>query len=157
MPGEKVRGWRGLRRSVSVVNIMGALVRRGAAVLAAGFMASAAADAHAATITVDAGDTLGLNAGINTRNATPAADTVQISGTYTFTTADNSWYGPNALPAITTDVTLTGTAAGTLIRASNATRLRLFYVSGGRSGLSAGALRLRNVELANGIARGGGS
>src|SRR3954447_3801576 len=155
--GRKVPGWRGRTRSVSVANIMGALVRRGAAVLAAVFMASAAADAHAATITVAAGDTLGLIAAINTANATPAADTVQISGTYTFTTADNSWYGPNALPAITTDVTVTGTATGTLIRASNASRLRLFYVSGGRSGLTAGTLRLRGVELANGVARGGGS
>src|SRR3954453_12538148 len=136
---------------------MGALLRRGAALLAAGSTVLGAADAHAATITVAAGDTLGLIAAIDTANGTPAADTGQISGTYTFTTANNSWYGPNALPAITTDVTVTGTATGTLIRASNATRLRLFYVSGGRSGLTAGALRLRNVELANGIARGGGS
>src|SRR5262245_2714382 len=128
---------------------------RGAAILAAAMFAGPTA--QAATIPVPPNDAIGLINAINTANGTAAADTLELSGTYAFAGANNWWYGPNALPAITTDITITGTADGTIIQASNATRLRLFYVANNRSGLTTGTLRLRNLEVRNGIARGGSS
>ncbi|HET6507051.1 MAG TPA: Ig-like domain-containing protein [Baekduia sp.] len=118
----------------------------------------AASGASAATITVPAGDTAALVSAIATANATPGADTVEVSGTYTFSAANNFWYGPNALPAITSDVTIEGDADhGAVIASTNATRLRLFYVADTRSGLSAGTLTLRDLEVTGGSARGGNS
>lgn len=113
---------------------------------------------QAATVTVPDSSVAGLVAAINAANATPEADTLNVSGTYSFTTADNWWYGPNALPAITSDITIQGDAArGAVLANTNGSRLRIFYVADTRSGLSAGTLTLRNLELRNGRALGGSS
>ncbi len=56
-----------------------------------------------AIFNVAAGDEAGLVAAINAANdeaSNPGVDTINISGTYTFTNPDNYWYGPDALPAI---------------------------------------------------------
>jgi len=100
---------------------------------------------------VTASDTTGLINAINAANdeiANPGADTINISGTYTFTTPDNYWYGPDALPAIASDITIQGDpATGAIIQRDpslgTGTPFRLFYVSGGFSGVAAGTLTLR--------------
>ncbi len=94
----------------------------------------------------------------------------------TLTSIDNYWYGPNALPPIANDITITGiTTPGnfTQLIASHtgdptpvtATAFRFFYVSGGFSGEVetfgvpsspvAGKLTLQNVVLEGGYAKGG--
>jgi hypothetical protein len=75
--------------------------------------------------------------------------------------ADNYWYGPNALPAISSTVIINGNGAN-LQRPSTETNdtahaLRFFYVSGGLSGLPAGSLTLNNLTLQGGFAKGGDS
>ncbi len=89
------------------------------------------------------------------------SDVIQLtSSTYSFTAADNYWYGPNALPAISSTITIQGNGA-TLTRTSTGTlttdALRFFFVSGGQSGLATGSLTVENVTLANGLAKGGNS
>ncbi|WP_157592211.1 Ig-like domain-containing protein [Solirubrobacter soli] len=129
--------------------------------LPAGALAALAAltvttTARAGTINVPAGDPAALIAAITTANGTPDADTINVTGVYAFSAANNFWYGPNALPAITSDITIAGdTSTGATIQSTAGTRLRFFFVSGGRSGLSAGTLRLTRVQLANGLALGG--
>jgi len=80
------------------------------------------------------------------------------------TSADNYWYGPNALPPIASDITI-APATGTLrLIASHtgdpapatADAFRFFYVSGGLE-IQAGSLTLRDVVLEGGYAKGGDS
>ena len=94
----------------------------------------------------------------------------------TLTSIDNYWYGPNALPPIANDITITGFIAPgnyTKLTASHtgdptpatADAFRFFYVSGGFSGEVetfgvpsfpvAGKLTLQNVVLEGGYAKGG--
>lgn len=92
-------------------------------------------------------------------NSTPEADTLSLASgcTYTLTGADNYWYGPNGLPAISSPIVIEGNGA-TLARASGAPTFRFFYVSGGpnlATLLPAGTLTLRNLTLRGGLARGG--
>ncbi len=75
--------------------------------------------------------------------------------TYTFSAADNYWYGPNALPAITSDITIVGNGA-TLTRSGTAA-FRFFYVGGTPTNIPTGHLTLKNLTIANGLAKGGGS
>jgi len=104
---------------------------------------------------------------INLINAIAAADSPggpnELSLTqgaiYNLTEVNNYWYGPNGLPPITHDITIDGNGA-TIARAPSSGRkavpdFRLFYVSGGYSGLPAGNLRLNNLTLEGGTARGG--
>ncbi len=98
---------------------------------------------------------------INTANATAGADTIALfNTTYTFSTPDNYWYGPDALPAITSDITIQGNGA-TIARSSAAgtPAFRLFYVAAGTAAasptLSAGTLTLQNLTLTGGLAQGG--
>ncbi len=81
--------------------------------------------------------------------------------TYTFTTADNNWYGPNALPAIASTITIEGNGA-IIERNTAAPKFRLFYVGATRrdetlnyTSPGAGNLRLRNLTVRGGLARGG--
>jgi hypothetical protein len=85
--------------------------------------------------------------------------------TITLTTIDNYWYGPNALPPIASNIFILPTTYFTTIRAvhtgdptpTTANAFRLFYVSGGLSGLPAGALTLGDLVLQGGYAKGGDS
>jgi hypothetical protein len=106
---------------------------------------------------VGLGDTATLIADINEANSNrDATNTINLSGisTYTLTRIDNFWYGPNGLPAITKNLTINGGGA-TIQRASDAANFRLFYVSGGQSGLAAGTLTLNSLTLSGGVAHGG--
>lgn len=79
-------------------------------------------------------------------------------------TADNYWYGPNALPPIASDITIDGGAAGVTLQINAATsRLRFFYVGvdpaylAGIATPGKGSLTLKNLTLRGGVQRGGKS
>lgn len=103
-----------------------------------------------------------LREAIKYANAHPGPDTIVLQAGVTFDFAradvDNFRYGFNALPVITSDITIEGNGA-VLNRtdpfADTDTSLRFFYVSGGLSGLPAGSLTLKNLTLQNGFAKGG--
>jgi hypothetical protein len=106
--------------------------------------------------------TVTLRDALNAANNTGGGYTIVLSNaTYDFTAVDNYWYGPNALPAISSAIIINGNGA-TLQRDSSlpnttAGALRFFYVSGGLSGLAAGSLTLNNLTLKGGYAKGGDS
>ena len=90
--------------------------------------------------------------------------------TYTFTAADNYWYGPNALPPIASAITIEGNGAALSIPEKDdqempIVRLRFFYVGAdpNAAGIKfyhapgAGSLTLRNLTLSGGRQRGGDS
>jgi hypothetical protein len=130
-----------------------------------------AAASHAATLTVNstADNTTGGNGLVTLREAIAAAnadsttdlgqtgsgaDTIvfdpSLAGaTIQLSITGNTTFGPSAL-AVTSDITIDGAAAPmlTISRDSGVAHLRLFFVAGG------GALRLRNITLANGAAKG---
>jgi CSLREA domain-containing protein len=137
---------------------------------------------NASATTADAGDPVTITAGslvvTSTADNTTAAGTtlrdainyandigggtitLQTNATYDFTTVDNNWYGPNALPPIQSNITINGNGA-TLERDSSlpettAGAVRFFYVSGGiATELPLGTLTLQNLTLTNGLAKGG--
>lgn len=80
----------------------------------------------------------------------------------TYNLADNYWYCLNALPPITSAISIDGGSAGITLKITLDTspsihpRLRFFYVSGGLTGqLQAGSLSLHNMTLTGGLALGG--
>jgi len=108
------------------------------------------------------GDVSALTAAIDTANnetTNPGLDTITLAGgcTYTIGAVDNWWYGPNGLPAISSTIVIEGN--GSTISGMDASLparpARLFYISGGWSGLPPGNLFLHNLNLTNGVARGG--
>jgi hypothetical protein len=102
-----------------------------------------------------------------------AGNVVELqAGTYPVTEANNSWYGPNGLPAIAGDVVIVGSPQGSVIEAvpsATSNPFRLFYVGGGESlagytppgGLTSlpgpGTLELVNLTVEGGLAEGGNS
>src|SRR5262249_660276 len=116
---------------------------------------------HTDLVSGNTDPTITLRDAINAANNTGGSDTIVLSNTtYDFTTADNYWYGPNALPAISSALTIDGgTSGAVLARSSSAGTpdFRLFYVSGGLSGLAAGSLTLHNLTRQGGYAKGGDS
>ncbi len=108
--------------------------------------------------------TVTLRDAIDAANNTGGSNEIDLAAntTYDFSSAnvDNYWYGPNALPAISSAITIQGNGA-VLDRTDTGTAttdaLRFFYVSGGLSGLAAGSLTLDNLTLENGYAKGGDS
>ena len=79
---------------------------------------------------------------------------LQADQTYTLTGADNAWYGPNGLPAVTNSVGIDGEGA-TIARfpgpysAAVTPAFRLFYVAPGAN------LTLADLTLTGGLAQGG--
>ncbi len=69
---------------------------------------------------------------------------------------DQNWYGPDALPAITSNITIQGNGATLKIAGAN---MRFFYVSGGPDltggALAEGTLELDDLTLEGGVAKGG--
>jgi hypothetical protein len=128
-------------------------------------------DATTTSFTVAAGDVATLIADINAANTNGATTPTTINltaGTYTFTSANNNTYGPNALPVITGDITINGNGA-VLQRDPSLgqnTPFRFFDVSGGSvasptgtqsSGQATGTLILENLTIEGGLAEGGSS
>ena len=146
--------------------------------LALGFVAAAAlgtsypSTSSAATVPVGCGPA-DLIAAIETVNSTPGSDTLQLaqSCVYTFTTPYSSgsgyasWYGPSALPAIASDITIEGNGATIRRDAAATAPFRLFFVGADPADPDtfdydtpgSGSLTLRDVILRGGLARGGNS
>ena len=100
-----------------------------------------------------------LLADISTANANgQSSNTIVLSDAiYNYSTPNNDWYGPNALPAISSSLVIQGNGATISATTSASNPFRLFYVSGGLSGLAAGSLTLQNLTLQGGLAEGGNS
>ncbi|QEH32017.1 hypothetical protein OJF2_04860 [Aquisphaera giovannonii] len=103
-----------------------------------------------------------LIAAIDAANANgDDGNTINLAGTYTLSAADNDWFGPTGLPVITSRLTIVGSKAApaAIVRdaAAGTPDFRLFDVGGGQLGEAYGTLTLRNLTLANGVARGGSS
>ena len=100
---------------------------------------------------------------INVANVTGGTNTIVLGSgtTYDFNTVDNNWYGPDALPAVASNITIVGngsTLDRTLTGTATADGLRFFYVSGGiPNELPLGTLELENLTLTGGLAKGGDS
>lgn len=90
------------------------------------------------------------DAAYNGCTAGNGGDTIvlQAGATYTLDVVDNTDYGPNGLPSVTTPITITGQGA-TIARNSGAPNFRLVYIS------PAGRLTLEGLTLRNGRAQGG--
>ena len=109
------------------------------------------------TYTVSSGVVSDLITAINAANTAGGSNTIDLSGTYDITAVDNYWYGPDGLPAITSDLTIEGDPTnGAIIERSAAPltpNFRIFYVAAAQSGLTQGTLTLENVTLDNGVAQ----
>src|SRR5262245_3237564 len=125
-----------------------------AAVAITGVLASIS-PAGAATINVPCagggGGASGLRAAVAAANGTPAADTIvlEASCTYTLTVVDSTTTGPNGLQVVFTPITIVGNGA-TIVRAVGAPPFRLMEVGLG------GDLTLQNLTLSGGYADGPG-
>ena len=114
-----------------------------------------------AVFNVAAGDVSTLIADMNQANSNGQSNTINLTaGTYDLTAVNNTWYGPNGLPAITSNLTINGNGA-VIVRDPSLggnNPFRLFYVSGGlTAGSPAGSLTLENLALEGGLAQGGNS
>jgi uncharacterized repeat protein (TIGR01451 family) len=96
---------------------------------------------------------MGLIAQINVANAAGGGTiTLPANTIYDFTLADNSTNGANALPVITTNITIVGNGATVdTIERTGSIAFRLFDVASG------GSLTLENLTLEGGLAQGTGS
>ncbi len=105
-----------------------------------------------------------LGSSIKLANLAPGPHVINLptNAIFNYTTPDNFWYGPNALPPIATDITIEGNGA-TLVRATT-NRLRFFYVradpnnpaTANYNSPGPGKLTLRaTFTLTNGLALGG--
>lgn len=112
--------------------------------------------ALAATLTVPCtdgvGDTAALIQAINTANngtTNPGADTIELGAScvHTLTTVNNTTYGPNGLPLISSVITIQGNGS-TIMRASGASAFRLFVLNG------LGDLTLQDTTLSGGLLTG---
>lgn len=93
--------------------------------------------------------------------AGPHVITLANNTVYKYTTVNNFWYGPNALPPIASQITIEGN--GATLQNLNAAALRFFYVGAdssqpgtlGYNSPGPGNLTLHNLVLFGGIAQGG--
>src|SRR5262249_45964772 len=73
------------------------------------------------TSVVATGDVHDLIGAVTAANATDEPDVLEVSGDYVFAAADNYWYGPDALPAISSAITIAGDpASGAVLERSQA-------------------------------------
>jgi hypothetical protein len=101
-----------------------------------------------------------INAANNDTNGQKYIIQLQPTTYLTGINPDNGWYGGNAFPAITSNITIQGNGA-TINRTPHQTNpMRFFFVAGETDlnpGLSPGSLTLEDLTLENGQAQGGGS
>jgi hypothetical protein len=144
------------------------------ATLVAALALGSAATAQATTIPCSGtdGDEAALVSAIEAANNSAGPDTLDLGAdcVYTFAapydsviTAYDGWYGPSALPAIASDITIDG--HGAAIVRSGSTPFRFFFVGADPANANtlsystpgAGKLTLNDLTLASGLAKGGDS
>lgn len=113
--------------------------------------------------TTAAGGPGSLADAINQANSNSGAHIITLltNAVFGYTTPDNFWYGPNALPAIASDITIEGN--GSVLIRTTTNRLRFFYVgadpnnpaTSSYNSPGAGKVTLRHLTLTNGLALGG--
>ena len=147
-------------------------VRRPAAgllLVSSGLVATAAVAPPAAAAQITCTESA-LIAAINAANSNADESTIELASgcVYTFTSPITSgdfafWYGPAALPAIASSITIMGNGA-TIERVADATEpFRLFFVGAdpldadttGYASPGAGSLTLNDLTLSGGLAQGG--
>jgi hypothetical protein len=102
-------------------------------------------------------DVAGLIADIITANHNGQSNTINpTASTYDLMMVDKFCYGPDGLPAISSNLTINSNGA-VIQRDSSAPNFRLFSVPGGFDGLAAGSLTLSNLTLQGGQSQGGNS
>ncbi|MGB0403574.1 MAG: hypothetical protein ACPGEG_05705, partial [Salibacteraceae bacterium] len=103
---------------------------------------------RAATQTVSC-SAAALITAINTANGNVDHDTITLSSAciYNFTSVDNYIYGPNALPVISSEITIIGN--GATIYRNTSTKFRFFFVD------TNGTLLIDDLTLKNGNTIGG--
>jgi hypothetical protein len=105
--------------------------------------------AFAALFNCPAGDVACLIAAIESANANPDADTIELAaGDYELTVVDNDTDGPNGLPSITSEITINGVGPATAIRRT-AEEFRIFHVA------ASGTLTLDSLTIADGLLTSG--
>ena len=139
------------------------LVICGSALVLAFAPAAARAATFPAACSGTTGNTADLINAINVANVNVGADTVQLGAgcRYEVGLPHNDWYGPNGLPAISSDLTIEGNG-GSIVRMTG-NRFRLFFVGANSASPAtpgyvtpgAGRLVLRDLTLAAGLAHGG--
>jgi pimeloyl-ACP methyl ester carboxylesterase len=154
-------GWAAARRRQSQPIRLEALEDRR---LLATIVVNSAADklfqAPTATVQVlkDPMAMISLRDAIDIANNTGGSNTIVLQAfqTYKLDQIDNYWYGPDGLPAISSNITIEGNGA-TIARVGD-TKFRFFYVSSQRyGGLNTGSLTLQGLTLESGYAQGGKS
>lgn len=128
---------------MSAARIMLALVT-----LSAGVLGLSLHIAEGAEFNVPAGDTDALIAAIESANATPGADVINLgAGTYSLTNDHNQITGPTGLPSVTSDVTIDGAGKSftTITRQAGSTAFRIFHVA------EEGSLTVRALKITNGL------
>jgi hypothetical protein len=137
---------------------------RGLAVISlvmVGTTATGQAAASARTISVPCSGPAALITAVKQANAA-GGGTISLAPkcTYTFTTPDNYWYGPNALPAIASAVTIEGHGAR-LVHDPGSPSFRFFFVGAspatGYVTPGPGNLTIEDLTVIGGIAHGGNS
>lgn len=127
---------------------------------------TASAATFSASCSGTTGDSASLVSAITAANTAGGSNVVSLGPNcvYTLSAANNHWYGPNGLPAISSSLTIEGNGA-TIRRAADAPPFRLLFVGADPANPStfgyvtpgAGSLTLRSVTLSGGLAQGGRS
>jgi len=106
---------------------------------------------------IRAGTTEALIQAITTANSSGGANTIVLQDkTYKLDKINNYWYGPDGLPAISSQITIEGN--GATIERDGGPNFRFFYVSNQQyGGLPTGNLTLQGLTLRGGYAHGGDS
>ena len=126
---------------------------------------AAARSTGAVDLSVPCSGAAALISAIDSANSAGGGTITLAAGcTYTLSTPDNYWYGPDGLPAIASTIVIEGNGS-TISRAAGAAPFRFFYVGAdpnnantlGYTSPGAGNLTLHDVTLAGGLAKGGDS
>jgi hypothetical protein len=115
-----------------------------------------AAQQAGTVIPVANGDVAGLISAIQTLDQNGGGTIMlAVGGQYTVSQPSDWWYGPNAFPAITSNILIVGSGS-TIARAPGSPKFRFFYVAGGwEANMPQGTLTLTDLTLTNGLAQGG--
>ena len=119
---------------------------------------------YSATREIGSGSCIGATGSFADPEANTIVFAAELAGaTLSFATADNVWYGPNALPPIASAIVIDGGEAGITLLNTHPARLRFFFVGADATAVrtigyntpGAGSLTLRRMHLRGGRQLGG--